>query len=234
MGIVPSPEPLLLTMTPFVIGLLLMLRWPRVGTVWLGVSSLGLLLFSAPFLADALAHPESLADFIPLVVFTVSLLVGTVAAIPSFRKGRGPDAASGLPGAIAVGAGALIVAASLVAVVAFVQTESVSAQAGDVRVEIEDFRSVRPRSTPGPGRSRYMSPTGTRPATPSPSMSWESISTYRPTAARGSASRRRAREPTASTAVPTDRTWKASWWCVDGPESGIAFGRILPSQPPDE
>jgi len=140
MGIVPSPEPLLLTMTPFVIGLLLMLRWPRVGTVWLGVSSLGLLLFSAPFLADALAHPESLTDFIPLVVFTVSLLVGTVAAIPSFRQGRGPDAASGLPGAIAVGAGALILAASLVAVVAFVQTESVSAQAGDVRVEIEDFR----------------------------------------------------------------------------------------------
>jgi plastocyanin len=140
MGIVPSPEPLLLTMTPFVIGLLLMLRWPRVGTVWLGVSSLGLLLFSAPFLADALAHPESLADFIPLVVFTVSLLVGTVAAIPSFRQGRSARAASGLPRAIAVGAGALIVAASVVAILAFVGTESVPAQARDVRVVIGEFR----------------------------------------------------------------------------------------------
>lgn len=141
MAIALSLEPFLLSMAaPFVIGLLLMLRWPRVGAVWLGVASVGLLLFSAPFLADALAHPESLADFIPLVVFTVSLLVGTVATIPSFRQARGPDAASGLPRAIAVGAGALIVAASLVALVAFVQTESVSAQAGDVRVEIEDFR----------------------------------------------------------------------------------------------
>ena len=140
MAIVWSLEPLLLAMAPFVIGLALIIRWPRVGAVWLGVFSVGLLLFSAPFLTDALAHPEAPADFIPLVVFTVSLLAGTVAAIPSFRQGRSARAASGLPRAIAVGAGALIVAASVVAVVAFVGTESVPAQAGDVRVVIEEFR----------------------------------------------------------------------------------------------
>lgn len=140
MAIALSLEPFLLTMAaPFVIGLLVMLKWPRVGAVWLGVSSLGLLLFGAPFLAEALAHPESLADFIPLVVYTASLLVGTVAAIPSFRQGRTSHAASGLPRAIAVGAGALIVAASLVGILAFVGTESVPAQAGDVRVVTEDL-----------------------------------------------------------------------------------------------
>jgi plastocyanin len=140
MAIALSLEPFLLAMAaPFVIGLLLMLRWPRVGVIWLGVSSLGLLLFSAPFLAEALAHPESPADFIPLVIFTVSLLVGTVAAIPSFRQGTGPHAASGLPRAIAVGSGALIVAASVVAILAFVGTESVPAQAGDIRVVTEDI-----------------------------------------------------------------------------------------------
>jgi len=139
MAMVWSLEPLLLAMAPFVIGMALIIRWPRVGAVWLGVFFVGLLLFSAPFLTDALAHPESLPDFIPLVVFTVSLLAGTMAAIPSFRYGRSARAASGLPRAIAVGAGALIVAASVVAILAFVGTESVPAQAGDVRVVIEEF-----------------------------------------------------------------------------------------------
>ena len=137
MRIAFSPEPLLLAMAPSAIGLLVMLRRPRVGAIWLGVSSLALLLFSAPFLADALTHPESVGDFIPLSIFTVSLLVGTVAAVPSFREGRDPAGASGLPVAIAVGAGAMIVAASVVGIVAFLQTESVPAQAGDIRVVTE-------------------------------------------------------------------------------------------------
>jgi plastocyanin len=188
-----------------------MLRWPRAGAVWLGVSSLGLLLFSAPFLVDALAHPESLADFIPLVVFTVSLLVGTVASLPSFRQGRGPDAASGLPRAIAVGAGALIVAASLVAVAAFVQTESVSAQAGDVRVEIEDFR-FHPAA--------FYAETGTisvhvtnRDATRH-AFTIEELGVdlkLPPNSSQRVSFAAAAREPTASTAVPT-RGWRASWW----------------------
>jgi plastocyanin len=135
-----SLEPVLLAMAaPFVVGLLVMLRWPRVGAIWLGVSSLGLFLFSAPFLAEALAHPESVADFIPLAAFTVSLLVGTVAAVPSFREGRGPAGASRLPRSIAVGAGAVIVAASLISFFASARTESVPAQPGDIRVVTEEL-----------------------------------------------------------------------------------------------
>ena len=136
-----SLEPFVLAMAaPIAIGLLVMLRWPRVGAIWLGVSSLGLLLFSAPFLAEALTHPESLADFIPLTIFAVSILVGTVAAIPSFRRGRGPDAASRLARAIAVGAGVIIVAGVLVSTVTAARIESVRAQAGDIQVVAEDFR----------------------------------------------------------------------------------------------
>ncbi len=135
-----SLEPFLLAMAaPFVIGLLVMLRWPRVGVIWLGVASLAVLLFSAPFLAEALSHPESLTDFIPLFIFTLSALVAMVATIPSFREGTDPDAASRLPWAIAVGAGGLIVAASVVAIVAFVGIESVPAQSGDIRVATEEI-----------------------------------------------------------------------------------------------
>jgi plastocyanin len=135
-----SVEPFLLSMAaPFVIGLLVMLRWPRVGAVLLGVVSLALLLFSAPFLAEALIHPESLGDFIPLVVLTLSLLVGVIAAIPSFRRGRMPDAASRLARTIAVVSGAIVVASGIVAVVAFAGIESEPARSGDILVVAEDI-----------------------------------------------------------------------------------------------
>jgi plastocyanin len=135
-----SFEPFLLaTAAPFIVGLLLMIRWPRVGCLWLGVSSLGLLAFSVPFLAEALVRPESLADFIPLFVLVLSLFVGAVAAIPSFRQGSAPDAPSGSARAIAIVSGALIVAATVVSVVAFAGIESVPARAGDIGLITEDI-----------------------------------------------------------------------------------------------
>jgi plastocyanin len=135
-----SVEPFLLAMVaPFVVGLLLMLRWPRVGAVWLGVVSLAVLVFSAPFLGEALTHPESLADFLPLVVLILSMLVGIVAAIPSFRQGLSPDASSRPALAVGVAAGALTVAAAIVSGVAFAGIESLPAQAGDVRLVTEDI-----------------------------------------------------------------------------------------------
>lgn len=135
-----SFEPFLLAMAaPFVIGLLLMLRWPRTGAAWLGVASLAVLVFSVPFLAEALIHPESVADFMPLVVFTVASLVGTIAAIPSFREGAEPSTASRPARAVAVLAGAVVVAAAIVAMVAVAGIESVPARGGDIRVVAEDF-----------------------------------------------------------------------------------------------
>jgi plastocyanin len=134
MVITLSFEPFLVAMlAPFVIGLVTMLRWPRVGAIWLGVTSLAVLLFSAPFLVEALTHPEAMADFLPLVVFTLSTLAGTVAAIPSFRAPR-PDAPAAPARAIAVVTAALILGAVVLSVVAFVGIESVPARTGDLRV----------------------------------------------------------------------------------------------------
>lgn len=140
MVIMLSFEPFLLAMlAPFVVGLLVMIRWPRVASIWLGIASLGVLLTSAPFLVEALAHPESLVDFLPLVAFTLSTLVGTVAAIPSFRLGAGPDAASRVARGIALAAGVSLVAASLLSVVAFAGVDNVPARADDVLVVTEDI-----------------------------------------------------------------------------------------------
>src|SRR5918996_5045641 len=50
-------------LAPFMIGLLLRMRWRRIGAAWLGAISLAEVLFSIPFLADALTHPETLLDF---------------------------------------------------------------------------------------------------------------------------------------------------------------------------
>jgi plastocyanin len=123
---------------PFVIGLLL--RWRRVGAVWLGVVSLAELLSSAPFLGDALTHPETLADFLPLVVFTVATLVGSVAAIPAFRLGQRPDLPSRSATAVAAAAIVLLVLATGASVVAAAGVDSAQAQAGDIRLTAKDFQ----------------------------------------------------------------------------------------------
>jgi plastocyanin len=135
-----SVEMFLLAMAvPFVVGLLLMLRWRRVAAVWLGVVSVALLVFSAPFLVDALAHPESMVDFIPLVVLMVSLVVGAIAAIPAFRVGKGRDAPSTparVTGLTAVG---VLVVAAVISVVSFGSIENVAARPGDILIVTEDF-----------------------------------------------------------------------------------------------
>jgi plastocyanin len=134
-----SFEPFLAGMAaPFVIGLLVRLRWPRVGTVLLGFFSLAVLASGAPFLLDALSHPESIVDFLPLVLFTVSALVGTIAAIPAYRESAPPATTSAPARGLAVAGGAVLLAAAIVSVIAFMGVNSEEAQAGDVRLTAED------------------------------------------------------------------------------------------------
>ena len=135
-----SVEPFLLSMAaPFVVGLLLVLRWPRVGVIWLGVVSLAELLFSAPFLAETLTHPESVADFIPLLVFTVSTLIATIAAVPALRELRAPATSSRGAGATAIVGGVLIVTGAIVSLFAAASIEGVRWREGDIRVATEDI-----------------------------------------------------------------------------------------------
>jgi plastocyanin len=104
------------------------------------VVSLALLGTSAPFLVDALAHPESIADFLPLSAFTLATLIGVVAAIPSFRQGRDPDSPSSSAKRVGVAATGLFAAAVVVSVVAFTGIESVPARADDIQIVTSDLR----------------------------------------------------------------------------------------------
>jgi plastocyanin len=126
---------------PIVLGLLVVWRWRRTGIVVLGVVLLAELLASAPFLTDALTHPETPGDFLPLTLFTVATLVGSVAAVPAFRAAQvhaRPTSRSATP--VAVSAVLVLVAATAVSIVAAGRVDSVTAQPGDVALTTKDFQ----------------------------------------------------------------------------------------------
>lgn len=134
-------ESFLLAMAaPVVVGLLVMVRWSRVGAIWLGITSLGLLVSSAAFLPQPLTHPESTADFIPLLIFTVSTLAGSIAAIPSFREPTRPASPSRAPRRIAAASAMVILAGALWSLVAARGVTSVAAGVGDVRLVTKDIK----------------------------------------------------------------------------------------------
>jgi plastocyanin len=93
---------------PMVVGLVLLRFARKVGVVWLGVVSLALLVMNAPFTVDALMHPESPADFVPVTMLTVGGLLAVIATVPAFRNARGRRTDSAFP-RIAAAAGVAIV-----------------------------------------------------------------------------------------------------------------------------
>jgi len=134
-----SLEPFFLSMAaPFAVGLLLV-KWPRVAAIWLGLVSLAVLSFSLPFLGEVLIHPESAVDFIPLSLFALGAVLGAAAAIPAFREVGGRSLQSRGPRRIGAAAAGLLVAASTWSGVAFVGVEEATPQAGDIVVTVEDF-----------------------------------------------------------------------------------------------
>lgn len=147
-----SLEPFLLSMAaPFAIGLLLGPKWPRAATIWLGVVSLAVLLFSLPFLGEVLIHPESATDFIPLTMFALGTVVGAVSAIPAFREiGREGGESQG-PRRLATASAALLILASAWSAVASVGLRDATPQAGDVLIQTEDFEFTPIHVTTDPG-----------------------------------------------------------------------------------
>jgi plastocyanin len=125
---------------PIVVGLLVVWRWRRTGMVVLGVVLLAELASSAPFLADALTHPETPADFLPLALFTLATLAGSIAAVPAFRQTRQPVGASRAATAVAGVAVLIMVAATAVSIVAAGRVDSVTAQPGDIALTTTDFQ----------------------------------------------------------------------------------------------
>src|SRR5687768_13523656 len=135
-----SFEPFLATMAaPFLVGLLLDAFLPRTGAVFLGVVSLLILGSSAPFLAEALLHPESTLDFVPLVLLVLATLVAIAATVPAYREARGSSERTSLPRTIVVVASLIAVVATAVSLIAAAGTTSVAAQPGDVTVTTRDF-----------------------------------------------------------------------------------------------
>lgn len=133
-------ETFLLAMAaPFVLGLVLM-RWlPRTGAVFLGIVSLGTLLASAPFILQALTHPEALVDFVSLMLLTVSCIVAASAAVPAYREARGRATNHRTVRAVALAAGVITLGAAAVSVAAAAGVTSVAAQPGDIAVRTQDF-----------------------------------------------------------------------------------------------
>ena len=125
---------------PIVVGLLVVWRWRRNGIVVLGVVLLAELASSAPFLTDALTHPETPADFLPLALFALATLTGSIAAVPAFRQTRQRVGASRAATAVAGVAVVIMVAATAVSIVAAGRVDSVTAQPGDIALTTTDFQ----------------------------------------------------------------------------------------------
>lgn len=124
---------------PFVIGLVLVRFLPRVAALFLGVVSAATLAFSAPYITEALSHPESATDFVPQTLFTLSMAIATVAAIPAYREPRHSAGMAPAPRFIAIAAGVVALVASALSIAAATGVESVAAQPGDETVVTRDF-----------------------------------------------------------------------------------------------
>lgn len=124
---------------PFVIGLALARFLPRAGAIFIGVIATATLGASAPFTGPALLHPEALADFVPQVLFALSLGVAAVAAIPAFREVRRAGGAARTPRVIAGAAAVVVLVAGAVSVAAAARVQTVAPQSGDETVVARDF-----------------------------------------------------------------------------------------------
>ncbi len=124
---------------PFVVGLVLVRFLPRVAAIFLGVVSAATLAFSAPYIAEALSHPESATDFVPQTLFTLSMVIAAVAAIPAYRESGGREAVARTPRVIAIAAGVVALVASAISIAAATGVQSVEAQPGDEAVVTRDF-----------------------------------------------------------------------------------------------
>lgn len=124
---------------PPLIGLVLIRFARKTGIVWLGVVSLALLVMSAGFIPDALMHPESPTDFVPVTMLTVGGLLAISAAVPAFRAARGRATGSVLPMVLGGAGLALVVVAVAVSMVAKGTIASDAPAVGSTVVAMEDF-----------------------------------------------------------------------------------------------
>lgn len=133
-------EPFLAMMAaPFLVGLVLLRFLPKTGIVWLGVVSLALLVMNAPFTVDAIKHPESPADFVPVTMLTVGGLLAVIGTVPAFQNARGRQSDSAFPKVAAATGVLLVVAAIGGSLVAANRVTSDAPADGSLIVDMENF-----------------------------------------------------------------------------------------------
>lgn len=126
-------------MAPVAIGLVLLRFARKTGVVWLGVVSLALLIMNAGFIPEALLHPESPADFVPVSMLTVGALVAVISTPAALREARGRSGQSAFPRIAARVAFALVCVAAVGSVVARGNVTNDAPSAGSIPVAIEKF-----------------------------------------------------------------------------------------------
>ena len=131
-GLIP---PLVVFAVLWLVGALLIGRWPKAAAILLLVVSVAFMLTSAPFVFPTLLVPESAGDFILNVASYVAAALATIAAVMVLRR-RGPS--EGARRAWLVGLGLTLVAI-IVGVVAMLMYEDATPQEGDVELVTQDI-----------------------------------------------------------------------------------------------
>jgi plastocyanin len=138
-------------MAPVLVGLVLLRLVPKVGTVWLGVVSVALLVMNAGFIPDALMHPESPTDFVPVSMLTVGGVVAVISTPGAFRAARGRRTDSGVPAIVGRAALIVLAAGAALSLVASSRITSDAPAAGSTAVTLENFAFAPGNVTVGRG-----------------------------------------------------------------------------------
>ena len=126
--------PLIVFLVLFIVGLVLLSKNERNGTIMLGILALLFLGINIPFLGEALGHPESATDFIPNVVGVLSGLVVLASATALLRNKGSLRAAATLTRVVVI----IGVVAIAVSVVRYLGVDSDTEQEGDVHLAAEN------------------------------------------------------------------------------------------------
>ena len=110
-------------------------KWPRVFAALVGVVCAVQLLGALPTLVDTLQHPESIRDFVPLLLFGLSAIVGVAASVPAVRR----SAADHVARRLVAGAAAIFVLGLAVSSVAAFRLPHAKLRPGDIEVTARDM-----------------------------------------------------------------------------------------------
>lgn len=125
--------PLIVFMVLFVVGLVLLQRNEKRGTIMLGVLALLFFLLNVPFIVDGLAHPEGWPEFIPMLVGVLGTIT-VLAAVTALLRNRGTDKAAGMLARTVVVLG---IAGLALSVFSSLSVESDERQEGDTELVAE-------------------------------------------------------------------------------------------------